>query len=238
MKPKAVFVLGDLQYEVGRLAAFEASYDPSWGRFKDITWPTPGNHEYGTGVTRGYFEYFGRRAGTKTRSWYSTDIGGWHVVSLNSNCRQIDGCERGSPQEKWLRADLAASKARCTLAIMHDPRWTSDFHGPAEKVDDLWRTLADMGADVVLAAHGHHYERFEPINAAGEVDEAAGMRQFIVGTGGNDLIPTFGAARGSAVREWRTFGVLKLELQPAAYTWEFVPVPGASFTDSGSGSCH
>ncbi|MEO6714625.1 MAG: metallophosphoesterase [Mycobacteriales bacterium] len=239
LQPKAVLVLGDLQYEVGRLAAFKESYDSSWGRFKGISWPAPGNHEYGTGVTRGYFEYFGARAGTRTRSWYSTDIAGWHVISLNSNCAQSGGCQRGSPQEKWLRADLAKNRAKCTIAIMHHPRWTSGLHGPSSKVDGLWRALAEGGADVALAGHDHHYERFAPLNAAGTIDPARGVRSFIVGTGGRDLYPTFSSAKGSEVRETATFGVLKLTLRPAEYSWEFVPLPRAgAFTDTGSGSCH
>lgn len=237
MKPAKVLVLGDIQYEVGRLAAFQESYDKSWGRFKKNSLPAPGNHEYGTGVTRGYFEYFGPKYGTKRKSWYSTDVGGWHVISLNSNCAQIGGCQKGSAQEKWLRADLAASKAKCTLAIMHHPRWTSGLHGNSTQVDGLWRTLAEAGADVVLAGHDHHYERLAPLDAAGRVDEAKGMRSFVVGTGGRSLYPSFGRATGSEVRDSQTFGVLKLTLSPASYAWEFVAVPGESFTDSGSGSC-
>ena len=238
MKPAKVLVLGDIQYEVGRLEDFKKSYDKSWGRFKDKTVPAPGNHEYGTGVTRGYFEYFGPKVGTKKKSWYSTDVGGWHVISLNSNCAQIGGCQVGSAQEKWLRADLAANKAKCTLAIWHHPRWTSGLRGNFSQVDGLWRTLAEAGADVVLAGHDHHYERFAPLNADGQVDPAKGIRSFVVGTGGRNLYPAFGRATGSEVRDSQTFGVLKLTLSPASYTWEFVAVPGESFSDTGSGSCH
>lgn len=238
LKPAAVFALGDLQYEVGTLAAYEASYDASWGRFKGITYPAPGNHEYGTGVTRGYFEYFGARAGPAGRGYYSTNVAGWHVISLNSNCAQITGCESGSDQEKWLRDDLAKHPVGCTLAFWHQGRWSSGLHGSSDKMDGLWRTLAAAGADVVLTAHDHDYERFAPLDANGAVDPARGMREFVVGTGGRSLYPVVGAVAGSEVRNSGTFGVLQLTLQPTAYSWKFVPVPGSTFTDSGSGSCH
>ncbi|MDQ1709481.1 MAG: hypothetical protein QOG49_866 [Frankiaceae bacterium] len=239
LHPAAVLALGDLQYEVGQLAAYRIAYESTWGRFKAITWPAPGNHEYGTGVTRGYFDYFGPRVGTPKHSYYSTDVGGWHIVSLNSNCAEIDGCQSGSPQEKWLRADLKAHPANCTIAIMHHPRWSSGLHGPSAKVDALWRALADGGADVVLVGHDHDYERFAPLGAGGTPDPASGVREFVVGTGGRSLYPVLGRAAGSEVVDDQTFGVLKLTLQPAAYSWEFVPVPGQSrFTDSGNGSCH
>lgn len=238
MKPVAVLASGDLQYEVGRLADFQASYDKSWGRFKGITVPAPGNHEYGTGVTRGYFDYFGARAGTKSRSWFSKDIAGWHVVSLNSNCAQAGGCETGSAQERWLRADLTAHPAKCTIAIWHHPRWSSGLHGSSTKVDGLWRTLAQGGVDVAVVGHDHDYERFAPLDANGKKDQSGGLREFVVGTGGRSLYPVLGAAAGSEIRDFQTFGVLKLTLRPAAYSWEFVPVAGSTFTDSGSGSCH
>ena len=238
MKPAAVLAMGDLQYEVGRLDAFRASYDRSWGRFKKITYPAPGNHEYGTGVTRGYFEYFGPRAARSRGGYYSAEIAGWHVVSLNSNCDEVGGCQRGSAQEKWLRADLAAHPAACTLAIWHEPRWSSGLHGSNDKVDGLWRALAVAGADVVLAGHDHDYERFAPLNANGAVDRARGLREFVVGTGGRSLYPMLGATKGSEVHDFQTFGVLKLTLRPTGYSWQFLPVAGSAFTDSGSGSCH
>jgi hypothetical protein len=238
LKPAAVLALGDLQYEVGRLSAFKESYDATWGRLKKITYPAPGNHEYGTGVTRGYFEYFGAQAGPSGKGYYSADVAGWHLVALNSNCAQIGGCQRGSAQEKWLRADLKAHPAACTIAIWHHPRWSSGLHGSSATVDGLWRALAEAGADVVLVGHDHHYERFSPMNADGAVDKATGMREFVVGTGGRSLYPVLGATKNSEVRETQTFGVLKLTLRPNAYDWAFVPVVGSSFTDSGSGSCH
>ncbi len=238
IKPAAVLVLGDLAYEKGLLADFRGVYEQTWGRFKSITWPTPGNHEYGTGVAPGYYTYFGKRAARERGGYYSTDIGGWHVIALNSNCRLVGGCQRGSPQERWLRADLAAHRSRCTLAFWHHPRWSSGLHGNDASMDGVWRTLADAGVEVALAGHDHDYERFAPINAGGNVDPARGMRQFVVGTGGRSLYFFKGKERGSEVREWQTFGVLKMTLRERSYEWEFVPAGGGTFSDSGSGSCH
>jgi hypothetical protein len=238
IKPKAVLVLGDLQYEKGFLADFRSVYDRTWGRFNAITWPAAGNHEYGTGVAPGYYSYFGQRAAEKRQGYYSTDIGGWHVVALNSNCRLVGGCQRGSPQERWLRADLASHRNVCTLAFWHHPRWSSGLHGSDASLDGVWQTMADTGVDVALAGHDHDYERFAPIDAAGNVDPARGTREFVVGTGGRSLYFFASKERGSEARDWQTFGVLKLTLRARSYDWEFVPAAGGTFSDSGSGSCH
>jgi hypothetical protein len=64
MKPDAVALLGDLQYQVGRYSDFENSYDLTYGAFKMISRPAPGNHEFydehgETGVAGyGYLSYF------------------------------------------------------------------------------------------------------------------------------------------------------------------------------------
>ena len=42
LAPAAVLALGDTQYEDGEPANYLAAYDPSWGRFKDITYPVGG----------------------------------------------------------------------------------------------------------------------------------------------------------------------------------------------------
>ncbi len=116
----AVLPLGDEQYEDGQLTAFARSYDPSWGRVLSITRPTPGNHEYNTAGAAGYFGYFGSRAGSPGRGYYSYDVGRWHLIALNSQCSHVS-CARGSAQERWLTADLAAHRNTCTLAYWHPP---------------------------------------------------------------------------------------------------------------------
>jgi len=238
LRPAAVLLPGDLQYERGHLADFRATWARSWGRFDEISYPAPGNHEYGTGVAPGYFEYFGERAGPRGKGYYSAEIGGWHVVALNSNCELVGGCGADSPQVRWLRADLRRSTRRCTVALAHHPRWSSGLHGSSPKVDPLWRALVAGGADLLLSGHDHHYERFAPLSAAGARDERRGVRQFIVGTGGRSLYPVGFAKRGSEVRQASSFGVLELTLYADRYDWRFVPVDNGGFTDAGTGRCH
>ena len=170
----------------------------------------------------GYFAYFG------VEQWYSFDVGGWHIVSLNSNCTPAGGCQAGSPQQQWLKADLAAHPTACTAAFWHHPRYTSGFHGPDVSMDDIWQTLVDAGADVVLSGHDHHYERLAP---------ERGVRQFVVGTGGRSLYPVINVQPGSEARNSSSFGVLRLELHPSSYDWEFVPVKNGGFTDRGHTEC-
>ena len=245
---KAVLPLGDLQYYCGAQAAFMASYDPSWGRVKPITHPTPGNHDYqpsgGYGCAppcgQGYFAYWGPAAGDPSRGYYSFDLGSWHLVSVNSNCEAIGGCGAGSPQERWLRADLAGhARARCTLAYWHRPPFSSRVTPTgAPKTLALLQDLYDSGAEVLLNGDEHHYERFAPQTPKGAADPARGIREFVVGTGGEDLRPFGTPVANGEVRRDDTFGVLELALRPASYSWQFVPEAGGSFTDSGSSPCH
>jgi hypothetical protein len=234
--PGTVLALGDLAYPNGTLSEFESCYGPTWGRHKARTRPVPGNHEYGTGGAAGHFDYFGAAAGDRQEGWYSFELGAWHVVALNSNCTAIGGCARGSPQADWLEGDLAAHPSACTLAFWHHPRFSSGFHGNDPALRDLWQILDERDADVVLAGHDHDYERFAPQDADGRADPR-GLRQFVVGTGGRSL-RAFGAlAANSVVRSSSSYGVLKLELLLDRYAWEFVPVAGASFADSGVATC-
>jgi len=233
----AVLALGDLQYEVGSRAAFSASYGPSWGRVRSITRPVPGNHEYRTEGAAGYFGYFGPAAGQAEKGYYSYDLGGWHLVALNSNCSESGGCSAGSPQERWLRADLAASPAACTLAYWHHPRFSSGEHGSDPAYEAFWQALYDANADVVLVGHDHDYERFAPQTARGALDRARGIREFVVGTGGRGL-RTFPAIQPhTEVRSRTSLGILELTLGSGSYAWRFRAAVG-SFTDRGSAACH
>lgn len=237
----AVLALGDTQYNSGALADFNAAYAKSWGRFKSTTYPVPGNHEYGTSGAGGYFSYFGSRAGTRGQGWYSLDIGSWHVLAINSECDRLAGaCAAGGAQEKWVKADLAAHPNACTLAFFHEPRFASGsaLIKNATALAPIWNDLYDARADLVLTAHKHSYERFAPLNASGGVDTARGMREFVVGTGGEDRAGRPAPITGSEVRNNTTFGVLKVTLRAGSYGWNFVPEPGKTFTDSGSTSCH
>lgn len=235
--PVAVLALGDLQYEDGALRKFQLSYQPTWGRVKAITYPAPGNHEYGTPNAQGYFAYFGDAAGDPGRGYYSFDIGGWHIVALNSNCGEVGGCGPGSLQERWLRADLAAHPARCTLAYWHHPRFSSGYHGTNAAYVAFWRALYEADAEIVLGGHDHDYERFAPQDPTGKPDPGRGIREFVVGTGGRSLYGLRRPEDNSVIFSADAFGVLVLTLHPTSYDWKFIPVPGAVFTDSGHGNC-
>ena len=233
-----VFTLGDNAYDSGTPAQFENCYDPTWGRFKDRTRPALGNHDYRTLGASPYFAYFGAAAGDPRKGYYSYDLGAWHVIVVNSNCTEVGGCRRGSPQEQWLRQDLAAHPVRCTVAMWHHPRFSSAQHGDDFGMRDIWKDLVDAGADLVLSGHDHDYERFAPMNAAGESDPEHGVREFVVGTGGRYLYNWGVIHSTSQVRNNQTFGILKLTLHPEAYDWQFLPADGSDFTDSGSAKCH
>jgi len=232
----AFAALGDNQYADGTLADFRASYDPSYGRVLDRTIPVVGNHEYQTRRAAGYFDYFGARAGDRDKGYYSTDVGAWHVVVLNTNCGEIGGCGTGSPQEQWLRADLAAHPARCTVALTHHPRYSSGEHGDNGFVADLWDTLQQGGADLVLSGHDHDYERFAPMDSSGGLD-AAGPRQFVVGTGGKGNRGFASVRAHSEAHDSTSFGVLRLELRADSYSWRFVASGGGTNADAGTASC-
>jgi acid phosphatase type 7 len=236
-----VLTLGDTQYEDGCLSAFlgPGAYDATWGRKKAITQPVPGNHEYHDPtpcppVADGYFKYFGSAAGDPTKGYYSFDLGSWHLIALNSELAH----NAGSPQVLWLEQDLATATRSCILAYWHRPRWSSGNHGSSAGYAPFWNALYDAGAELVLNGHDHNYERFLPQNKTGQRDDVKGLTEFVVGTGGVGLRP-FGAIEPmSAVRNSTTFGVLKLTLHASSYDWQFIPEAGATFTDSGSATCH
>jgi Calcineurin-like phosphoesterase/RTX calcium-binding nonapeptide repeat (4 copies) len=235
--PGTIALLGDAAYERGSHEEFARCYDPTWGRHKARTRPAIGNHEYGTPEAAGYFDYFGASAGDG-KGWYSYDLGAWHVVALNSNCTRVGGCHAGSEQERWLRADLSADDARCTLAYMHHPRFSSGSrHGGSASVDPLWRALQDDRAELVLAGHDHVYERFAPQTADGAFDTERGIRQFVVGTGGRPRYSFGPPEPNSEARIHTAWGVLHLRLGDGFYHWRFVAEPGSSATDSGRGTC-
>jgi hypothetical protein len=243
-----VVALGDEQYCCGSLAQFTAAYDRTWGRFKAFTHPVPGNHEYATPGAAGYFDYFDGignftgPVGDRDKGYYSFDVGGWHLVALNSNCGALalgpakSGCAAGSPQEEWLRADLAGHPSACTIAYWHHPRFSSGVSHDA--MGAIWSDLYAAGAEIALSGHDHHYERFLPQDAIGVADLKRGVAQFIVGTGGRSFASARLPLTNSQVLRNDTFGVLELTLHVASYDWRFVPEAGKTFTDSGSGPCH
>ncbi len=233
-----VFTTGDNAYPDGTYAKFRDCYGPSWGRHKDRTRPSVGNHEYyGPDGAKPYYDYFGTKAGPRGKGYYSYDRGEWHIVVLNSMCDKVGGCYEGSEQERWLRADLAANPNRCTLAYFHEPLFSSG--SASSRVRPFWRALYQANAEAVIGGHIHAYERFRPMEPDGDYNPSRGIRQFVVGTGGaSHNRPFDGIAANSVSRNTDTYGVLKLTLRSGGYEWKFVPVAGETFTDSGTTSCH
>ena len=231
--PGLVLTLGDNTYPVGAESEFTDCYAPTWGRFKQRTRSSPGNHDYLTLNADPYYDYFGALAGPDRRGYYSFDYANWHIISLNSN---IDA-ENDSKQMQWLRQDLAGNKARCTLAYWHHPVYSSGNRGNNAKMKDLWNTLHQAGADVVLSGHDHHYERFAPQDTDGNADQN-GMREFLIGTGGVGMVPVGKIQKNSESRNDKDHGVMKFTLRAKDYSWEFMPIAGGAFSDSGIGVCH
>ncbi len=232
--PGTIIVAGDIAYESGTAREFADCYEPSWGRHRARTRPAPGNHEYVTSDAKPYFDYFGANAGPAGRGYYSFDLGAWHIVSLNSN---IDATV-GSAQAQWLTDDLAANRAACTLAYWHHPVFSSGLHGSIPKMRAIWQLLYDAGADVVIAGHDHHYERFFPQTAAGVPDSTRGLRQFIVGTGGRSRYPALFAQPNTEMRADKVDGILKMTLRASDYSWEYVPTIRGAAVDAGTARCH
>jgi PKD repeat protein len=233
--PGTVFTAGDNAYENGSTSDYANCYDPTWGRHKARTRPSPGNHEYQTPGAADYFAYYGALAGPSGLGYYSYDLGAWHIISLNS----LIPMTAGSAQEQWLRADLAAHPTQCTLAYWHYPRFNSGSNdGSMPASGPLWQALYEAGADVVISAHEHVYERFGPQTPTGVADAQYGIRQFTVGTGGSGLYAFGTPLPNSEVRNSVTRGVIKLTLRANGYDWEFIPIAGQTFTDQGTASCH
>ena len=235
--PGTVMAVGDLAYPDGSKKNFTC-YEKTWGRVKARTRPAPGNHEFHAAGARPYFDYFGAAAGPK-EGYYSYELGTWHILALNSECKDIGGCGANSREAKWLRADLAAHPAACTLAYFHKPLFSSgSAHGNDPEMKALWQALYDANAEVVINGHDHNYERFAPQNPDGGSDPERGIREFVVGTGGKGHRPMALLKPNSESQNADTFGVLKLTLRAGSYDWQFIPEAGKSFADSGTAKCH
>jgi hypothetical protein len=235
--PQAVlFTAGDNVQGEGFAWEYRDCFTPTWGRFKNRIHPVPGNHDYMTDGGANYFNYFGAAAGQPGNGYYSYNLGAWHIVALNSNCNDI-ACGANSAQAQWLRADLAANPTACTLLYWHHPRWSSGLAGGSAVVAPFWKIAVEAGVEIVVNGDDHDYERFAPQDTAGKLS-ASGVRQFVAGTGGTPLRAWGTPQPNSEVRNNETWGVLKFTLYPDRYDWEFVPLPGSTFRDAGSGVCH
>ena len=232
-----VFTAGDNVYSSGSSTEYTTCYGPSWGRQRTRTRPSAGDKDYKTTGAAGYFAYFGSAAGDPARGYYSYDLTDWHVVVLNSGTSAVS-TKAGSLQEQWLRADLAATAKQCILGVWHTPLFSSSGTAVKSSIKPLWDALYAAHADVVVNGHYRVYERFAPQSPT-ETADSGGIREFIVGTGGQGTDAFSTTIRpNSAVRRSGTYGVLKLVLGAGTYSWQFIPVAGQAFSDSGSGTCH
>lgn len=237
--PGTIFTTGDNAQDDASAADFNDCYDPSWGRFKARTRPAPGNREYSVAGAAPYYDYFGQAAGEPSKGYYSYDLNRyWHAIVLNSNCAEVGGCSAGSQQYQWLEQDLRDNRTSNIVAYWHHPRFSSGTYGNMEFMNSVWKLLNDYNVDVVVNSDDHDYERFAPIDGDGNRNDARGIREFIIGTGGTS-VREFGEIQPySEVRQSDTFGVLKLTLYPDRYEWQFIPVAGKTFSDAGSSPVH
>ncbi len=232
LQPDAVVALGDLQYETGALAAFEGSYDKSWGAMKSLTYPAPGNHEYKTAGADGYYEYFRGQPGGAAPGYYSVQLGAWRAYLLNSNCDRID-C---AAERAWLRTELTEQPTECTLFAMHHPRFSSGEHGSQLFTRSFMSIGYRHGLDLALAGHDHHYERFRRMDPDGLPDPGRGFFQFVSGAGGKSHYDADPPLAGSAFRNDTAFGVLKLQLSPGKFRYAFKTIGGRT-PDAGVRYC-
>ena len=259
----SVALLGDGAYPDGDLDHYQSCYEPSWGRFRAVTRPATGNHEYANSSTaqaEGYFDYFGPAAGPRPQGYYSYDLGAWHIVVLNSTCgtqggNGVGGCNARDPMGQWLANDLANARTNCILAYWHHPRYYSMSVEPGvqvksgqgasadNKLDSIWAELQQAGADVVLSGHHHTYERFPRMLATGGrkgsgTPDPAGIRQFVAGTGGGEQESFVGNMIDphSEKRIEHNFGVLRLTLHDTGYDWAFLSAgtPGTAEPPAGT----
>ena len=215
-----VLTLGDNAYFLGLLIGYTECYQKTWGRFIEKTFAIPGNNDYKNGGESEYFKYFGAKANPDGRGtgYYRIDQSGRTVFALNSN---IDA-SAASAQAQWLKKELTTAKP-CVAAAWHHARFSSAAGGDNTSMTAIWAILDQAKADVVLAAHEHHYERFAPMTSDGTVPVAGGLRSFVVGTGGADGYG-FPLRRAGSEKQVEAYGVMRLSLTPGNAKWKFIDV--------------
>ncbi|RZQ65828.1 discoidin domain-containing protein [Amycolatopsis suaedae] len=232
IKPQYVLTVGDNQYDNGTISEFRTYYDKTWGKFKNITKPTPGNHEWYDKLN-GYKQYFGSIATPQGKPYYSFDVGDWHFVALDSD-PLTDGIT--GDQLTWLKNDLATTKKACIGGYWHHPRFNSGQYGDLRSIAPFWDEMVKARADVVFSGHDHHYERLKPLNSSGRVDEANGVRSAVVGIGGDSLYTQIKPREGVEA-SFAKHGVMKLVLNGRSYSWEIIGTDGKLLDKAGPYTC-
>lgn len=225
-----VLVLGDTVYRHATAANYASCYEPTWGVHRPKTLAVPGNHDYVEGRIDDFLDYFPGRPGP--HAWFAQRLGAWLVIGLDSHLS-----DTGPDQQyAWLERTLDANRdARCTLAMWHEPLFSSGLrNGPGTHMRRFWGLLDRRGAELVLNGHEHFYEAFDPLDAEGR-PVPDGLREFIVGTGGARLYRLGRTAVASRVRV-QQHGVLRLTLDESGYAWEFIGVDGG-IADRGAAQC-
>lgn len=228
--PNLFLYLGDV-YEKGTTAEFYNWYLPDtfYGRFKAITDPTVGNHEYLTPGAQPYFNFWGN-----VPNYYSYNAGGWHFISLNSNTSKV-GVGAGSAQYQWLQSDLAADTSKCTVVYFHHPYLSIGKEGSTSALVDVWKLLAQYHVTLVLNGHDHEYQRWVPLDGNSQPSDT-GMTEFVVGTGGHSLTTFVTSDNRVAFSMEKQFGALRLQLNPTSADFAYINSAGATI-DSGTVSC-
>ena len=263
----AVVLLGDnARYggAGGLLQYYDTYYQPAgqanWGQFDLIAFPGLGNHEYNEANAQGYFDYFASRmASIKAmetyhgyidvvgKGYYSFDLNGWHLVSVNSNCGAVTGgCAAGSDQEVWLKGDLVAHATMPIIAAWHSPRYAcGGSHSDDIGMQAMWADLFDVGADFLFVGHNHYYQRWLPLDKTSPeavVDTQHGLTQVVAGSYGvstytvcTSVDSRIGKQKGGDAGMGAFFLTLGSD---GTYSWEYLLESDGSQFDSGSGYSH
>lgn len=236
--PGIVMPVGDMATDWGYAEEYEC-YRPTWGRFMDRTRAVVGNHDWGNGIQKengaaAFREFFAGTIGPRWHpTYYSFDHGMWKVYVLDASCDTLSTVVCAD-QLRWLKGKLRREPTKCVAAFYHQPTWSSMQYGSLASSEGIFRTLYRFGADLVVSAHRHGYERFAPMGPDGP--SRTGPRAFVVGTGGT---PRWHKWRrelpGTEVR-LREWGVLNLTLRWDRFDWQFIGVDG-TIRDAGTDRC-
>jgi hypothetical protein len=218
--PDRFLYLGDV-YDRGTAEEFETNYEPTYGALKELSAPTPGNHDAPLS-DQGYEPYWEEVWGSSTPPYYAFEVSGWQVLSLNSEIEH----EPGSAQVRWLSGQVAGG-GDCRIAFWHRPRFSAGHHGDQPDVDPLWDELRGR-ARIVLNGHDHDMQRFRP---------RGGITEFVSGAGGALLYGVDEPDPRLRFSNDSDYGALRLELRPQEARYSFVTAAG-EVLDRGAISCH